>query len=49
MDNKLSSKALDDFEATRESWQEALDGVREIKAGRGKQTMVEAMSNVVLA
>lgn len=47
MDNKLSSKALADFEATRDIWQEVLDGVREIKAGRGKRTKVEAKSYIV--
>jgi hypothetical protein len=28
-------------------WQEVLDGVREIKAGRGKRTKVEAKSHIV--
>ena len=28
-------------------WQEVLDGVREIKAGKGKRTNVEAKSYVV--
>jgi putative transcriptional regulator len=32
--------ALVDFEAKRDVWQEILDGVREIKAGIGKQTNV---------
>lgn len=49
MDKKLAAKALADFEATRDIWQEVLDGVREIKAGRGKRTKVEAKSYVVLA
>jgi putative transcriptional regulator len=34
--------ALVDFEAKRDVWQEILDGVREIKAGKGKRTKIEA-------
>ena len=47
MGKKLTGKALADFEATRDIWQEVLDGVREIKAGRGKRTRVEAKSYIV--
>jgi putative transcriptional regulator len=47
MSNKPSGKALAKFEAERDVWQEVLDGVREIKAGRGKRTKVEARSDVV--
>ena len=47
MGNKLTSKALVNFEATCDVWQEVLDGVREIKAGKGKRTNVEAKSYVV--
>ena len=34
MSKKLTGKALAKFEAKRNVWQEVLDGVREIKAGR---------------
>jgi putative transcriptional regulator len=47
MDKKLTGKALADFEAQRNVWQEVLDSVREIKAGGGKRTNVEAKSYVV--
>jgi putative transcriptional regulator len=47
MAKKLSGKALADFEAGRDVWQEVLDGVREIKAGGGKRTKVKAQSQVV--
>lgn len=47
MGNKLTSKALVNFEATCDVWQEVLDGVREIKAGKGKRSNVEAKSYVV--
>jgi putative transcriptional regulator len=44
MRKKLTGRRLADFEATRDIWQEVLDGVREIKAGGGKRTKVEAQS-----
>jgi putative transcriptional regulator len=47
MAKKLSGKALADFEASRNVWQEVLDGVREIKAGGGKRTKVTPQSQVV--
>jgi putative transcriptional regulator len=47
MVEKLSGKALTDFEAGRDVWQEVLDGVREIKAGGGKRTKVKPQSIVV--
>ena len=47
MGKKLTGKALAKFEAERDVWQEVLDGVREIKAGGGKRTKVEAKSQVV--
>lgn len=47
MSKKLNAKALAKFEAERDVWQEVLDGVREIKAGKGKRTKVEAKSPVV--
>jgi len=33
MSKKLTGRALEEFEAGRNAWQELLDGVREIKAG----------------
>lgn len=47
MGKKLTGKALAKFKAKRDVWQEVLDGVREIKAGKGKRTNVEAKSYVV--
>ena len=47
MAKKLTGKALEKFEAERDVWQEVLDGVREIKAGGGKRTKVEAKSHIV--
>lgn len=47
MGKKLKGKALEKFEAERDVWQEVLDGIREIKAGGGKRTNVEAKSHVV--
>lgn len=47
MGKRLTGKALTEFEATRDVWQEVLDGVREIKAGGGKRTKVEPKSFVV--
>ena len=35
------------FEAERDVWQEVLNGVREIKAGGGRRTKVEAKSHIV--
>ena len=46
MTKKLTGKALAQFEAQRDVWQEVLDGVREIKAGGGKRTKVEPISQV---
>lgn len=47
MSNKRIDKTLADFEATRDIWQEVLDGVRGIKAGGEKRTKVAAKSHVV--
>lgn len=47
MRKKLTGRRLADFEATRDIWQEILDGVREIKAGGGKWTQVETTSDVI--
>ena len=49
MSKKLTGKALAEFEAKLDIWQEVLDGVREIKAGGGKKPKVEGKSYVVLA
>ena len=46
---KLTGRALARFEAGRDIWQEVLDGVREIKAGRGKRISVEPRSPIVRA
>jgi putative transcriptional regulator len=37
---KLTSRALARFEADRDIWQDVLNGVREIKAGRGNRCRV---------
>jgi putative transcriptional regulator len=47
MAKKLTGKALEKFEAERDVWQEVLDGVREIKAGGGRRTKVEAKSHII--
>jgi len=44
---KLTGKALAKFEAERNVWQEVVDGVREIKAGGGKRTKIDAQSHVI--
>lgn len=49
MDKKLTGRALAQFEAERDVWQEVLDGVREIKAGSGKRLVVEPRSPIVRA
>lgn len=49
MARKLTGKALADFEAKRDVWQEVLEGVREIKAGGGKRTKVQPKSKIVRA
>ena len=49
MTKKLTGRALARFEAGRDIWQEVLDGVREIKAGRGKRISVEPGSPIVRA
>ena len=49
MTKKLTGRALARFEAGRDIWQEVLDGVHEIKAGRGKRTSVEPSSPIVRA
>lgn len=47
MSKKLSGKALATFEAERDLWQEVLEGVKEIKAGGGKRTPVQPVSEIV--
>src|SRR5216684_3619059 len=49
MTKKLTARALARFEAERDIWREVLEGVREIKAGRGKRTRVEPRSPIVRA
>ena len=49
MSKKLTGRALARFEAGRDVWQEALDGARDIKAGRGKRVLVEPRSPIVRA
>lgn len=49
MCKKLTGKALANFEAERNVWQEVLDGVREIKADGGKWTNVEPTSRITRA
>jgi putative transcriptional regulator len=44
---KVKGKALAEAERERDVWQEVLDGVREINAGGGRRTQVEAGSHVV--
>lgn len=47
MNKKLTGRALARFEARRDIWQEVLDGVREIKAGRGKRSKAEPRSAIL--
>jgi len=49
MSKKLTGRALARFEARRDIWREVLEGVREIKAGRGKHFRNEPRSPVVRA
>ena len=49
MSKKLKGRALSKFEARRDVWQEVLDGVREIKSGGGKRSVVEPRSPIVRA
>ncbi len=49
MSRTLTGRALARFEAERDMWQEVLDGVREIKAGRGKRFKVERRSPILRA
>ena len=49
MSKKLKGRALSKFEAERDVWQEVLDGIREIKSGGGKRSVVEPRSPIVRA
>jgi putative transcriptional regulator len=49
MGKKLKGRAFSKFEAERDVWQEVLDGVREIKSGGGKRSVVEPRSPIVRA
>ena len=49
MTKKLTGRELMKFEAGRDIWKEVLDGVREIKAGGGKRSIVEPRSAAVRA
>jgi putative transcriptional regulator len=49
MNKKLSGRALARFEAQRDVWREVLDGVREIKSGRGRRLKLEPRSTILRA
>ncbi len=49
MSKKITGRALARFEAGRDIWSEVLDGVLEIKAGKGKRSSVEPRSPIVRA
>jgi putative transcriptional regulator len=49
MSKKLTGRALAKFEAGRDIWQEVVDGVREIKAGAGRRTVVQPRSLIARA
>jgi putative transcriptional regulator len=49
MATKLTARALARMEAKRDIWQEVLDGVRELKTGRGKKARVEPRSPIAQA
>ena len=49
MSKKLTGRALARFEAKRDVWQEVLDGIREIKAGRGRRFAANPPSFVAKA
>jgi putative transcriptional regulator len=49
MSKKLTGRALAKFEAGRDIWQEVVDGVREIKAGGGRRTVVQPRSLIARA
>lgn len=47
MGKTLKGKSLAKFEAERDVWKEVLDGVKQIKAGGGKRTKVQPVSEIV--
>ncbi len=47
MGKKLKGRALARYEASRDVWQEVLDGTREIKAGGGKRFVPEPRSPIL--
>ena len=49
MSKKLTGRALARFEAGRNIWQEVLEGVGQIKAGRGKRFEAQPRSPIVRA
>jgi putative transcriptional regulator len=49
MIRKLTARELARLEAKRDIWQEVLEGVEEIKAGRGKRKLAEPRSPIVRA
>lgn len=49
MSKKLTAKELAKLEAGRNIWAEAIDGVREIKAGGGRRRMVEPKTEAARA
>jgi putative transcriptional regulator len=49
MSKKLTGRALRQFEAGRDVWGEVLEGVSEIKAGRGKRRHIDSRSPIVRA
>ena len=49
MSKKLTGRALSRFEASRNIWQEVVDGVREIRHGGGRRSRVETPSPIARA
>jgi putative transcriptional regulator len=46
MGRKLKGGALSKFEAERDVWQEVIDGVREIKRGGGRRSVIKPRSPI---
>ena len=49
MSKKLTGRALSRFEASRNIWQEVVDGVREIRHGGGRRSRAEPQSAIARA
>ena len=49
MSKKLAGRELEKCAAGRDVWKEVLDGVREIKAGGGKRTVIEPKTEIARA